>query len=91
MPRGISGVFLGLLLTASGPPALAGPQTGVPFTGDVSDSWNAPFTGAVPMMVGAIYAGGRSIYIDCTVAGNVSLLLFDGSILVIPEIGRAHV
>jgi len=65
-------------------PAFAGGQTGVGGTLDVSSADSQAFTGAVAMTVGASYAPGRSILIDATAAGNVSLTFFDGSTLVVP-------
>ena len=53
----------------------------------VLDSNSAAFQGkisGVDMTVGQVYTPGRSIRINCTVAGNVSLTLPDGSIEIIP-------
>lgn len=45
----------------------------------VSDSQSAPFAGAVAMTVGSTYASGRTIEVDCTVAGNVVFQFPDGT------------
>lgn len=45
----------------------------------VSDSQSAPFSGAVAMIVGATYAAGRTVEVDCTAAGNVVFMLSNGS------------
>jgi hypothetical protein len=45
----------------------------------VQDSQNAGYQGAVAMTVGTTYAAQRSVKANCTVAGNVSLTLVDGS------------
>jgi hypothetical protein len=48
-------------------------------TASVQDSQNAGYQGAVAMTVGTTYAAQRSVKANCTVAGNVSLTLADGS------------
>lgn len=45
----------------------------------VSDGQSAPFAGAVAMTVDQIYPAGRTVEIDCTVAGNVVFQFPDGS------------
>ena len=64
--------------------AHAGPQSGVPNTLDVTDASNLPFTGVVAMTKGTTYAAGKSLYVNCTVAGNVSVTFYDGSTLTFP-------
>lgn len=83
----LTGLLAGVTLLAScggGIPAYAGSVTGVDGTLDTTDAGNASFTGAVAMTVGTSYAAARSIFINCTVAGNISLTFFDGSTLVTP-------
>lgn len=62
--------------------ALAGSQTGVQNTVDTSSADNQAFTGVKAMTVGTTYAPGRSLWINCTVAGNVAVTFFDGSTLI---------
>lgn len=51
----------------------------------VYDANNAPYSGVVALTPGTPTASlGRSIGIVCTVAGNVSLTLQDGSTYVVP-------
>lgn len=45
---------------------------------------DAPYTGSIALTVGVAAAAGRVILINASVAGNVSLLLADGSTLVVP-------
>jgi hypothetical protein len=81
------GVLAGASLLAAcggGSPAYAGSVTGVDGTIDTTDAGAAAFTGAVAMTVGTTYQAGRSLFINCTVAGNVSVTFFDGSALVVP-------
>jgi len=48
----------------------------------VADAQSAPFEGATAMTVGTSYTAARSVLANCTVAGNVSLTLLDGSTVV---------
>ena len=64
--------------------ARAGSQTGVDGTMDVSAAEDEAFTGVTAMTVGTVYPVGRSLFINCTVAGNVKMLFFDGSTLTFP-------
>lgn len=50
----------------------------------VFDANSAAFQGVVAMTVGTTYAVGRSVEINCTVAGNVSVTFPDASVLVFP-------
>ncbi|MCW2317586.1 Flp pilus assembly pilin Flp [Rhodoblastus acidophilus] len=50
----------------------------------VSDVQNAPFSGAVAMTVGTVYAAQRSLGVLCAASGNVQMLLSDGSGLTLP-------
>jgi hypothetical protein len=51
-----------------------------PFSANqVQDAQNAGYQGAVAMTVGTTYAAQRSVKANCTVAGNVSLTMADGS------------
>lgn len=77
--------FLGLALAAglasAGSPALA--------QGPSQTTWNAPYTKSVPLSVGvpvppnfgsgAFLIPVRAVLISCTVAGNITLQLSDGS------------
>jgi hypothetical protein len=56
------------------------PQTGATAAQRVDTS----SIGAVTMTVGAVYAPGRGIGVVATVAGNVSILMADGSTIVVP-------
>jgi len=57
----------------------------IPFVPNpIGDVNNFPFLGGVAMTVGAIYRPGRSIAVNCTSAGNVSVTFPDGSTLVFP-------
>jgi hypothetical protein len=47
------------------------------------DPSNFAFTGAITMTVGSVYTPQRSIGVNCTGAGNVSLLLSDASVVVV--------
>lgn len=61
-------------------PALALAQVTIsPPSNRVSDWMNQPYTGMFAMTVDSTYAPGRAVRLNCTVAGNVSLLLLDGS------------
>ena len=50
----------------------------------VSDSQSAAFQGAVAMTIGTTYAAQRSVGVLCTVAGNMSLTLANGSTITLP-------
>ena len=52
-----------------------------------SSGGSAPYTSATPMTVGTVYAAGRGVMINCTVAGNVSVQLSSGSIVIPVNVG----
>lgn len=52
--------------------------------GFVTDSANIPVPGVTPLTVGTPATAGRSLAINCTVAGNVSMTFSDASTLTIP-------
>lgn len=54
--------------------------------GGVFDPNNAAFQGAVAMTVGTVYAAGRSLAVNASVAGNVSVTFPDASTLVFPVV-----
>jgi len=43
-----------------------------------------PYTGAVPLTGTPTFAGGRGVFIACTVAGNVALRFVNSSVLIVP-------
>ena len=54
--------------------------------GSVNDTNSAAFSGAVAMTIGTAIAAARSIAVNCTAAGNVSLTLADASTIVVPVV-----
>jgi hypothetical protein len=86
------------LISAIGSPFQAGASIGNTVFGatqsgswsvTASDAYNAPFQGVVAMTVGTTYGAQRSIGINCTASGNVSLTLSDASTVVLPVTGYA--
>ena len=55
-----------------------------PSSQSVSDVQNAPFSGAVAMTAGTVYAAQRSLGVLCTSSGNVQMQLSDSSSLTLP-------
>jgi hypothetical protein len=55
-----------------------------PLSQVVSDSQSAPFSGAVAMTAGTVYAAQRSLGVWCTTSGNVQMQFSDGSNLTLP-------
>ena len=58
-----------------------------PSSQSVSDLQSAPFSGAVAMTAGTVYATQRSLGVLCTSSGNVQMQLSDGSSLTLPVTG----
>lgn len=73
--------MLGQALKATSVPVTIASDQG---TLSVVDVNNAAFAGVVPMVIGTAQTAQRSIGIICTTAGNVQLMLSDGSSLTIP-------
>lgn len=61
-----------------------GPAVNLAFSAIAADVNGSPFQGAVAMTVGTTYAAQRSLGVVCTVAGNVTFQLADGSTLTLP-------